>query len=210
MLAFLLLLTGSASSAQITVAQIEDLKNDALTRMEYHNLRFAGSAQPRKGYCLALAFGKQEQIYEISGTSRSGDKVSIPFSEIEYIKASGKEGDLMRFQIMRFPTLSPADLLRLKPNWSELNKDRRTIELLVPLRDAHGNRLVWIGSPSENGELENLGAVEATAIGESIVLSLPLNATWWAVPSVTSDPLCTPCQSLPALYGSAVIRKPEE
>jgi hypothetical protein len=208
-MAFLLTMIRSSGAAQVTLAQVQQMKNDASTRMEYENLRFVGMAEPRNGYSLALAYGRQGQIHEISGTS-DGYRVSIPFGEIEFIEAVSKEKDAIRLKVTRFPMISPADLLRLKPRWSDLKSRRAVTNVTVPLRDAHGDSLVWQGRPSQYGNVENLGAVEGTATGVSIGLGLPLNATWWAMPWIVDDPLCTPCKSLPALYGHSAARKPGE
>jgi hypothetical protein len=195
-------------SAQVTVSLVEQMKKAAATQMQYDYLYFTGSSLVHTGYSLSLAYGGQERIFEISGTNAHGDRVSVPFGEIESIEIRGKEGDQIQLKVTRFPMISTIELLGLK-SWSQLKNRKIASEISVPLKNSNG-RLKWKGQPEQHGDIVELGLVENTKVAVAIELTLPLETTWWAVPAIKADPLCTPCQSIPALYGDAAIRSPEK
>ena len=142
-----------------------------------------------------------EPLFLFSGTTDSGNQVSIDFSEIESFRVVkikkplfGKDRALV--EILRFPFISPQDLLARKPSYSELRQNYTdTVRLWIALEGKGGDELCFVGrnvlsgSGTSNGDYEVITRVRDI---EKVDLyqGLPRRETlWWAISSVIADEL---------------------
>ena len=192
----------------LTPQLVERIRAKTTESVEFQGLRFEGSAVEHAGSGLGLAYGNSEPVYRISGISLSKNSESIPLSDIELITFLGVEGGLLRLRITHY-SVSPAELLAKQLNWSQLRNRIRGAELRVPRINSAGEALYWVGRASEYDDPQKLGRVEKTSPGRAIHVTLPITATWWAVPSVRNDPNC-PCGNLAPLGNTTKIADPEK
>ena len=200
-------LNGVPSRAQrpLTPEVVERIRSLGASSSEFQGLFFQGSSTPRAGYSLGLSYGSAEPAFELRGTTVTNTPVIVSLSDVELITYFGGDGQHFRFRVARYD-ISSKELLDNKPNYTQLREHFKTIELLVPVRDAKGAGLFWMGRTSRYNETERLGSVDQTASNKAIRLSLPPTATWWAIPSVVNDPLC-PIKGLSPLGDSGRISK---
>lgn len=140
-----------------------------------------------------------EPFFLFSGTTESGNEVGIDFSEIESFRVVeikkrlfGK--DRARVEILRFPNISPQDLLARKPSYSELRQNYTdTVSVWIHLGGEGGGKLCFVGrnvlsdSGSSNGGYEVIARIRDI---EKVDLyqGLPRReALWWAISSVITD-----------------------
>jgi hypothetical protein len=192
----------------LTPQLVERIRSKGAELVEFQGLRFESSAVEHAGNGLGLAYGNSAPVYRISGISLSKNSENIPLSDIELITFLGVEGNLLRLRITHY-SVSPAELLEKQLNWSQLRNRIRAAELRVPRINPAGEALYWVGRASEYDDPQQLGRVEKTSLGRAIRVTLPITATWWAVPSVANDPNC-PCKGLAPLGNTTKIADPEK
>ena len=142
-----------------------------------------------------------EPLFLFSGTTESGDEASIDFSEIESFRVVkikkplfGKDRALL--EILRFPTISPQDLVARKPSYSELRQNYAdTVSVWIHLEGEGGGKLCFVGqnmlpdSGPSNGGYEVITRV-LDIVKVDLYQGLPRReALWWAISSVTNDEL---------------------
>ena len=142
-----------------------------------------------------------EPLFLFSCTTESGNEVSIDFSEIESFRVVkikkplfGRDRALL--EILRFPFISPQDLLARNPSYAELRQNYAdTVSVWIALEGKGGDELCFVGrnvlsgSGTSNGDYEVITRVRDI---EKVDLyqGLPRReALWWAISSVTNDEL---------------------
>ena len=191
----------------LTPQLVERIRAKGAESVEFQGLHFEGSAVEHAGSGLCFAYGNSKPAYQVSGLSSSNKTENIPLSDIELITYLGAEGNLLRLRITHY-SVSPAELLAKQFNWSQLRDRMRATELKVPRINPAGEALYWVGRASRYDDPHQLGRVEKTSPGRALRLSLPVTATWWAVPSVLNDLNC-PIKGLAPLGNTTKIANPE-
>lgn len=145
-----------------------------------------------------------EPFFQFKGVSESGDEITIDFSEVERflvlrIKNRWFAKDQAFLEVVRFPDISPKDLLTKRPAYSDLReKYTKRVRLWIPLENNNKNELCLVGKkwPHEDqyqilSKLRDIkehsevifeyGYFRSELTGERIP------SIWWAVDSVIQD-----------------------
>jgi hypothetical protein len=149
-------------------------------------------------------------LFEFTGVDESGKDISVDFSVVQSFKIVRIENQQALFEITVFPDITPEDLLKLKPSYTEL-RDRHTriIRMWLVLQDRKRGDLYLAGvvgkeprvmlestgyremrdSWFEHGRyyIESEERMEHIEINREVKLEYNGNSVWWAIPSVIKD-----------------------
>ncbi len=187
------------------VAEVAAMKKRSELRAEFEDLRFRGSQKKHSGFGLGLGSTEATIKHELQGVNDKGMVVAIPFSEIVSLRSVGRENTHIQLDILRFPDISPETLVALNPDCSELRKHQRSVRLSVSVVDNTGGQLSWFGQEEQYGDVVKVGLLRDMEEGITVRVRLPVNETWWAIPSVTRDHLC-PLGSFSPLNSSTTLK----
>ena len=194
------LFTVQVQPQSLTVPQVETARKRSENHIQFENLQFVGSSQRHAGFSLALGTDESEPRHVIEGVTQSGQFLLVPFSEIVSIRSFGSDGHKIQLEVVRFPDISSKDLVALNPNCEQLAMYRRVVRIFIEQRS--GQILYWLGSMEDYADINKIGRVADMQEGVTMQLRLPVNQTWWAIPAVAQDPLCS--SFLKPLGGSAI------
>jgi hypothetical protein len=182
-----------------------DVDKDTVARLKEYSSRnkhvggFSrsdGSFVPRADK-VGLAYVKSGRIegevcFAFLGTDvETGEKLEVDFSEVHRFDVLKKDGDLFDLGIEWFPVITPEELLKGEPSFTDLyNKHRKFVRIRLSLKNSNGAILSIIGTRRGKDQIPivPMGDIE---MNESIRLRDSLDnpkGIWWAIPSVSSDP----------------------
>jgi hypothetical protein len=196
------------NAQRITVQQVIAQKKRSESRMQYNYLQFMGRKERHAGFGLALGTVEAAPRYTIEGINQNGQNLSFPLSDIISLRAVSLKSGRIDLEVTRF-NISPQALIDLNPNCSTLMQRRETTTISVLVTDNQGNVIYWLGRPDEYSEIAKLGPLGSMQTGVSMRLQPPVNLVWWAIPSITNDPLC-PIESVSPLGGNTELVKPQK
>ena len=170
-----------------TLAEIEGVRRDANTG--FPDVRGPGRDEPfenlcfaRKGKCLG------DEFKSFSGQSKVG-LVKVSLADVSKLKlvhvtGRGSRSATAVMEVSIFPDITPAELLRTNPTYSNLPKRTLTLSVALVREDgaelSFGNRVYADGTRAPR--------FEDLAEGRSIKAYSEGFGFWWAIPSVISDP----------------------
>ena len=191
---------------EISQEDVIQTKNMAGKMRTVRDIELSGEDAHKVGQWQAVGLmyvegqtARGETFFFFSGTTESGNDVRIDFSEIESFRVVkikkplfGKDRALV--EILRFPTISPQDLLARKPSYSELRQNYAdAVSVWLPLEGKGGDELCFVGQNVLSGTGPSIGGYEViTRVRDiekvDLYQGLPRReALWWAVSSVTND-----------------------
>ena len=128
--------------------------------------------------------------YELVGKSRSGETVSLSFSQMESFVVISKNDKTITMSVNVWPDISPRELFEKQPTYKQLAANyRRPVSLEMSLTSWDGRPLVFAeeGAWGATLPLEKLSAgTKGDFYGEHPHMVHPLRF-WWAIPSVAND-----------------------
>jgi len=187
----------------VTLKDVTTVKSIASKSRTITDVVKAGTHITETGENVALMYVRGDAatgtpLYQIAGTTDSGAKQSIDFSEIESFVVSKDESNAstVLIDVQQFPAISAAELLEKKPTYTDLTQFySRKIRLKINTAGPRGTVLALVvKNPPAKGykvaaQVSDLAGNSQVKLGYGVFSfqSLPLPAIWWATESVTSD-----------------------
>jgi len=137
----------------------------------------------KKGKCIGAP------LRSLSGVNEQGQTVSVALADVKSVKFldfadKGKESMRAKIEVVIFPDISPEELLRTSPGYSDLRSKTTVIQLA--LKQPDGSELAF--GPLPDCEKDAPAEFEHFEIGLPIAARAERNLYWWAVPSVAESP----------------------
>jgi hypothetical protein len=199
-------ITPYPSHKEVSKEDVIQVKDMASKMRTVRDIRLKGENGHKLGQWQAVGLmyveghtARGEPFFFFGGATDSGNEVSIDFSEIESfhiikIKKPLFRKDRALVQILRFPTISPKDLLARKPSYLELRQNYAdTVSVWIHLEEEGGGKLCFVGQNMLSDSGTSTGGYEVITRVRDIEMvdlyqGLPRReALWWAISSVTED-----------------------
>lgn len=190
-----------------TVKDIKRLKEISKRNRTIHDLKLRNTNRTKYGEKVGLMYVEGERaagkpLYQFSGITESGDKMSIDLSEVRSftvikIKSSFFADDQATLRIVQFPTITPEKLFKSNPTYTELDsKYKKAVTLFVPLqKDKKELALVGKFGDEDNHSIlslfRDIEANQEVELGYGNFyyekLKIRIESIWWATRSVIND-----------------------
>jgi hypothetical protein len=189
----------------VTAAEVETVRKAAASARRVSGMPLANGERTLSGSGVGVLYMKGDApsgqpVFELTGITDSGTTRTIDFSVVETIWVAKIENnvlsiDRVQLQVKVFPTVSAAQLLSLKPTYTQLRDEHEeTVRIWMPLSNPRGE-LTFV-SREADGASQVLARVRDVKPGTPIDFELGFfqwngrrePAIWWATDSVTKDP----------------------
>jgi len=184
----------------ITAEEVESARLKANRCRFVSKVHVRNSHQEFAGQHVAFAYvGADEKISEpvfsLTGADDSSTQLSIPLSDIESMMLLKTEEHWFRtdralLEVIVFPDISPSQLLKSRPTYSQLTESTRTVRLWVLLNDEKKRELTMVGTQSALLTYTRLFPVRELEPNHKVIFEWPDEKDapiWWATDTVVAD-----------------------
>jgi hypothetical protein len=151
------------------------------------------------GFAYVGADGEIGQpVFSLTGTDESLSQISIPLSDIESVTLLKTEEhwfnwrgpDRALMEVIVFPDISPSQLLKSRPTYSQLAASTKSVRLWVSLNDQKKRELTMVATQSVLLTYTRLFSVRDLEPNHKIIFEWPDEKDapiWWATDTVVAD-----------------------
>jgi hypothetical protein len=131
--------------------------------------------------------------YKLTGVDDNGMAVSYELTDLDSLRVDTSDPQRTRFEVTRFPVVSPTELLKRQPSYTELRQTaEKRSSVWVSTSGTDGSGACLIEQAASDGKwivFAHLGKLARSAV---VTFGFPWETTpdapiWWAIPSVVQD-----------------------
>jgi hypothetical protein len=139
-----------------------------------------------------------QPVFSLTGTDESLSQISIPLSDIESMTLLKTEEHWFRWfgpdrallEVIVFPDISPSQLLKSRPTYSQLAASTKSVRLWVSLNDENKRDLTMVATQSVLLTYTRLFPVRDLEPNHKVIFEWPDDKDapiWWATDTVVAD-----------------------